>query len=186
MACQNEEGTTNIINVKDEVEINLSQKPTGTLVSPSFLISTIDSVSCTNSELVVKSQLENQTFKLDVLGVWVFGTCVTDKMIPVTETYFPAENNEYILQLTLKNSISSRGKLTISDDQICVNMDKTTGISLETNALTEFQQVEFGDILLLTMRNKCYDQYFYYPKCRPSFNPVLAIMVYLFLKTVRP
>lgn len=175
VACQNEDGTTNIINVKDEVEINLSQKPTGSKVSPSFIISTIDSVSCTNSELVVKSQLENQTYKLDVLGVWVFGTCVTGKMIPVTDTYFSAETNEYILQLTLKNSIISRGKLTISDDQICVNMDKTTGISLENQCINRISAGGvWGYIASHNVQQSAMINTFITQNADPSFNPVFG------------
>ena len=175
VACQNEDGTTNIINVKDEVEINLSQKPTGSLVSPSFLISTIDSVSCTNSELVVKSQLENQTFKLDILGVWVFGSCVTGKMIPVTESNFHAETNEYILRLTLKNSISSKGKMTISDDQICVIMDKTTGITLENQCINRISAGGvWGYIASHSEQQRALINSFISQNSDPSFNPVFG------------
>lgn len=175
VACQTEDGTTNIINVKDEVEINLSQKPSGTFVSPSFLISTIDSVSCTNSELVVKSQLENQTFKLDVLGVWVFGSCQSGKMIPVTEANFGAETNEYILQLTLKNSISSKGKLTISDDQICVNMDKTTGISLANQCINRISSGGiWGYIASHNEQQRSLINSFISQNADPTFNPVFG------------
>ncbi len=175
VACQNEDGTTNIINVKDEVEINLSQKPDGSRVSPSFLISTIDSVSCTNSELVVKSLLENQTFKLDVLGVWVFGSCVTGKTIPVTESNFLAENNEYILQLTLKNSISSKGKLTISDNQICVVMDRTTGISLENQCINRISAGGvWGYIASHNEQQRSLINSFISQYADSSFNPVFG------------
>ncbi len=139
-SCQKDETQTNILNVNDEIEIHLSQKPAGSQINPSFIVSTIDSVSCTNSELVVQSNLDNHTFNLNILGVWVFGSCNPGQTKPISETGFLYASDEYVLKMTLKNSLTSTGKLTVTKDEICIFMEKTAGISIENQCINRISQ----------------------------------------------
>ena len=104
------------------------------------------------------------------LGIWYL--CYSPVQLPK-----PFAGNEYNPAIDIKNSISSRGKLTISDDQICVNMDKTTGISFgKTNASTEFQQGwSLGIYCFSQCNNVSLWSVFYYPKMPTlHFNPVFG------------
>lgn len=174
-SCQKDETQTNILNIKDEIEIHLSQKPAGTRVNPSFIIATIDSVSCTNSELVVQSKLENHTFIMDILGVWVFGSCSPGQTKPISESGFLYESDEYVLKMTLKNSLTSTGKLTVTKDDICISMEKTAGISIENQCINRVSQGGvWGYIASHNDQQRAAINNFITQNAKPGFAPIFG------------
>ncbi|MBL0082618.1 MAG: hypothetical protein IPP37_09365 [Saprospiraceae bacterium] len=119
---------TNIVNINDEIEVFLSQKPSSNTIAPVLEISTVDSISCANTELWVESNLGSQNIEIDILGLVLDGNCVIGNVKPMTEVVLNPAIGNYNLTFDLKNSIKSKGKIEITNDLICLSMSEETGV----------------------------------------------------------
>ena len=127
-SCKKDDLQTNIININDEIEVFLSQKPVSNAISPVLEITTVDSLSCVNTELWVESSLGSQNIVIDILGLVRDGNCVIGSIKPMTEVVLQSANGNYNLTFDLKNSVKSKGKIEITNDLICLTMSEETGL----------------------------------------------------------
>lgn len=128
VSCKKEDLQTNIININDEIEVFVNQKPTAAGISPVLQITTVDSVSCSNTELWVESNISTQLIEIDILGVLLNGSCIQGNFKPMTEVELNGISGKYDLTFDLKNAIQSKGKLEITSDKICLSMTEETGV----------------------------------------------------------
>ncbi len=128
ISCKKDELQTNIININDEIEVFLSQKPNSNAIAPVLEISTVDSISCANTQLWVESNLGSQNIEIDILGLVLDGNCVIGNVIPMSEVILNPTNGNYNLTFDLKNAVKSKGKIEITNDLICLTMSEETGV----------------------------------------------------------
>ncbi len=129
-SCSKELPENTIFSIPDEFDISMHQTPTLQGTQPSFLITTKSHFPCSNANLEVQLVSFDDNVKINITDIVENSDCNYRPGILEKELFAFLTPGRYGLEIALKDAITNRGILVISDKKFSFDMENTYGFDI--------------------------------------------------------
>jgi hypothetical protein len=140
LSCQSDVIEVNYINIEQDVELSLSQNVNDFGPFAEVIVSTVDSVSCKNSELVIEQKGVNDKTEVFINGLVHNGICVAGNAKPESFVKLGNESVNHPIAFVLKSAIISEGFIEYNDSSIKLNLNLPKGIVVKNSTVQKLQE----------------------------------------------
>lgn len=133
-SCNKENQVNEFLNIGDDLELSLSQNVDANGPYYELQISTIDSISCTNSKIVSSSHFNQNKLIISLEGI-VDNECDLGHAKPTTEEKLSELNLEMPFSISIKDVLKANGRVTKTDEQANLFLEDNNGIVLKNKVV---------------------------------------------------
>lgn len=133
-SCKKEDPLNEFLNVGDDLELSLSQNVDSNGPYYELQISTIDSISCTNSKIVSTSYFNQDKLIISLEGI-IDNDCDLGLAKPTTEEKLTELNTELPFSISIKDVLKANGSVTKNNEQAHLFLEANEGIVLKNNVV---------------------------------------------------
>jgi hypothetical protein len=139
LSCKEDVIELDYINIEQDVELILSQNVNTFGPYAEVIVSTVDSVNCKNSELIIEQKGVNEKTEIFINGLVNYGTCEVGKAKPFSIVKLGSEQVNHPIVFVLKSTVISEGFIEYNDASIQLNLELPQGIVVKNNTVQIIQ-----------------------------------------------
>lgn len=145
-SCKKEDQINEFLNIGDDLELSLSQNVDVNGPYYELQISTIDSITCTNSKIVSTSYFNQNKLIITLEGI-ADNDCNLGLAKPTTEEKLTALNTELPFSISIKNVLKANGNVIKNNDQALLSLEDNNGIVLKNNVVVPISPNTFFGVV---------------------------------------
>jgi hypothetical protein len=139
-SCESRLENQSFINLQDQYELIITQELSTNGGLAAMTIKTVNELECSNYFIPSIIDLESVDIKVELYNVTLEDKCVSTPSYISQTVNFGLATGETNLTILLQDVISNSGKISVTDDEIAINLDSHDGIKISKHKINRVKK----------------------------------------------